>query len=146
MTFIRNFIDQLFDGASKKKLRQTCKLIRSEFDTEPTSLGSKEDFYLSHDLLITELSKVGRATEEMEETDFNLSRYDGDRSDIGVVCNRHSAKIILAVRSAQQQFPQPYPVRLDCEDGEIVVLSDGRVFGSAFDEDSTILDRFGFVA
>lgn len=145
MTFVRNIIDQLFDGSSKKKLRSECQLMREEYDCEFNILGTEEDFYTSHDILIEELSKVGRATEDIEDADFNLSRYEGDMSSIDVVCNRYSAKVILAVRSAQKQFSEPYPVCLDYEEVEFTILSDGRVFGSSYDdEDIGILKRFGF--
>lgn len=145
MTLFRNFIDQLLDGAAKKKLEQTCKLVREEFRSEVGPLGTEEDFFAAHDALISELSKVGRATENCGEiADFSFDRHVGDRSDIGIVCDRHSAKIILAVRSAQKRFSQPYPVRLDCDEAEITILCDGRVFGSSNEEmGDKLLKRFG---
>ncbi len=145
MKTIRKITDQLFDRKAKKDLRKSCQLLHQECELELPPLGSDEDFSTAHDIIIQKLSKIGSTTEEPEYADFILNRYEGDMSRISIVCDRYSAKIILAVRSSQQQFPKPYPVHLDCDEAEITILNDGRVFGSTVDkEDTTILKHFGF--
>ena len=146
MVAVRNFLDQLLDGSSKKRLRSECTLKIGSISDDPAPLGTEEDYNAAHDELILQLSKVGRTTEDSGElADFSLDRYVGDRSYIGVVCDRTSARIILAVRAAQASFRQPYPVHLDCEDAIIAILPTGEVIGDVEDDEGEkVLASFGF--
>ena len=142
----RNLTDQIADKSSKKQLLAECQMIRGSWGDEKVPIGNDEDFSAAHDILVEERSKVGNATEDYEVPgDFILDRHTGDRSWIGVVCDRYSARVILAVRAAQVRFPQAFPVVLDCDEAEITVTPDGRVFGVTADVGGEkLLARFGF--
>ena len=148
MRFLRNLKDQVLDGASKRRVQAECQMIRQSWDDEGDPIGSEEDFSSAHDILIEELSRVGTATEDYREfEDFILNRHAGDRSWIGIVCERYSARVILAVRAAQARFSEPFPIVLDCDGASVTVTFDGRVYGDNRTNDKSgekILRSFGF--
>lgn len=147
MRILRKYIDQIFDLQSKKELKNSFQLLRQENYTKFEPLGSGKDFSMAHDLLINELSKIGKATENSSEhtADFILDRLTGDQSYIGVICEHFSAKVIFAVSKAQERFTQPYPVLLDYDEVTIAVFPNKKISGSSHSKKGEqLLKKLGF--
>ncbi|MFD2160063.1 hypothetical protein ACFSW8_14240 [Rubritalea tangerina] len=114
-------------------------------DLEEIHEHSDATYGSAHDILLKHLSKVGIASEDMEEADFILNRYDSESNPIGVVSEYPSIAVVAAILSAQKEFEVSYSVHIDCESCGIIVMPESHIITYSDDQDGDKeLKSYGF--